>query len=90
MRRISSIVDDPPDTLRFVRDGRNVIGPAHVFKNPGARQFTRSVTGSRSQNLIQVLQKTRQPFNVSGLAQAAALAGLDERRTPARNEAPHR
>ncbi len=26
--------------------------------------------------LIQVLQKTRQPFNVGGLAQAAALAGL--------------
>jgi histidinol-phosphate aminotransferase len=32
--------------------------------------------------LIQVLQKTRQPFNVNGIAQAAALAGLadDEHR----------
>src|SRR5436190_1512071 len=28
--------------------------------------------------LIQVLHKTRQPFNVSGLAQAAALAGLED------------
>ena len=28
--------------------------------------------------LIQVLHKTRQPFNVSGLAQVAALAGLSD------------
>ena len=28
--------------------------------------------------LIEVLHKTRQPFNVSGLAQAAALAGLED------------
>jgi histidinol-phosphate aminotransferase len=28
--------------------------------------------------LIQVLHKTRQPFNVSGLAQIAALAGLED------------
>ena len=28
--------------------------------------------------LIQVLQKTRQPFNVNGLAQAAALAALED------------
>ena len=28
--------------------------------------------------LIQVLQKTRQPFNTSGLAQTAALAGLQD------------
>ena len=33
---------------------------------------------SRAPELIQVLQKTRQPFNVNGIAQAGALAGAED------------
>ena len=31
-------LEDPPDTLRYVREGRNVVVLAHFLENPGARQ----------------------------------------------------
>lgn len=72
---------DPPDTLRFVRAGRNVAVLRTFSKIQGLASL-RIGYGIARPELIQVLQKTRQPFNVSGLAQAAALAGLadDEHR----------
>jgi histidinol-phosphate aminotransferase len=68
-------LDDPPDTLRFVREGRNVAVLRTFSKIQGLASL-RIGYGIARPELIQVLQKTRQPFNVSGLAQAAALAGL--------------
>jgi len=68
-------LDDPPDTLRFVRAGRNVAVLRTFSKIQGLASL-RIGYGLARPELIQVLQKTRQPFNVSGLAQAAALAGL--------------
>ncbi len=70
-------LDDPPDTLRFVRAGRNVAVLRTFSKIQGLASL-RIGYGIARPELIQVLQKTRQPFNVSGLAQAAALAGLDD------------
>jgi len=70
-------LDDPPDTLRFVRAGRNVAVLRTFSKIQGLASL-RIGYGIARPELIQVLQKTRQPFNVNGLAQAAALAGLDD------------
>lgn len=70
-------VDDPPDTLQFVRERRNVIVLRTFSKIQGLASL-RIGYGVAHPELIQVLQKTRQPFNVSGLAQAAALAGLQD------------
>ncbi|MDQ6809091.1 MAG: histidinol-phosphate transaminase [Verrucomicrobiota bacterium] len=68
-------VDQPPDTLKFVREGRNVIVLRTFSKIQGLANL-RIGYGVAPSELIQVLQKTRQPFNVSGIAQAGALAGL--------------
>jgi histidinol-phosphate aminotransferase len=70
-------LDNPPDTLRFIRAGRNVIILRTFSKIQGLASL-RVGYGIARPELIQVLHKTRQPFNVSGLAQAAALAGLDD------------
>jgi histidinol-phosphate aminotransferase len=70
-------LDNAPDTLRFVRAGRNVAVLRTFSKIQGLASL-RIGYGIARPELIQVLQKTRQPFNVNGLAQAAALAGLED------------
>jgi histidinol-phosphate aminotransferase len=70
-------LDDPPDTLRFVRAGRNVAVLRTFSKMQGLASL-RVGYGIAHPELIQVLQKTRQPFNVNGLGQVAALASLDD------------
>ena len=70
-------LDNPPDTLHFIRDGRNVAVLRTFSKIQGLASL-RVGYGIARPELIQVLHKTRQPFNVSGLAQAAALAGLGD------------
>lgn len=66
---------DPPDTLKFVREGRNVVVLRTFSKIQGLANL-RIGFGLARPDLIEVLQKTRQPFNVNGIAQAGALAGL--------------
>jgi histidinol-phosphate aminotransferase len=68
-------LDNPPDTIRFVREGRNV-AVLRTFSKIQGLAALRIGYGMARPALIQVLQKTRQPFNVNGLAQVAALAGL--------------
>ncbi|MGZ5553957.1 MAG: histidinol-phosphate transaminase [Chthoniobacterales bacterium] len=68
-------VDDPPDTLQFIRERTNVVVLRTFSKIHGLASL-RVGYGIAHPELIQVLQKTRQPFNVGGLAQAAALGGL--------------
>jgi histidinol-phosphate aminotransferase len=70
-------LDNPPDTLRFVRAGRN-IAVLRTFSKIQGLASLRIGYGIARPELIQVLQKTRQPFNVSGIAQVAALAGLGD------------
>ncbi len=70
-------LDKPPDTLRFINDGRNVVTLRTFSKIQGLASL-RVGYGIARPELIQVLHKTRQPFNVSGLAQTAALAGLGD------------
>jgi histidinol-phosphate aminotransferase len=69
--------DDPPDTLQYVRDGRNVVVLRTFSKIYGLASL-RVGYGIARPELIEVLQKTRQPFNVNGIAQAGALAALGD------------
>jgi histidinol-phosphate aminotransferase len=70
-------LDNPPDTLRFVRERKNVIMLRTFSKIHGLASL-RVGYGIAPEPLIEVLQKTRQPFNVNGLGQVAALAALGD------------
>jgi histidinol-phosphate aminotransferase len=70
-------LDDPPDTLRFVREDRNVI-ILRTFSKIHALANIRLGYGVARSELIRVLQKTREPFNTSGIAQAGAVAALSD------------
>ncbi len=70
-------LDDPPDTLRYVRNGRNVVILRTFSKIHGLASL-RAGYGIARPELIEVLQKTRQPFNVNGIAQSGALAALGD------------
>lgn len=66
---------DPPDTVKYIREGRNVIVLRTFSKIQGLANL-RIGYGLARPELIQVLQKTRQPFNTNGIAQAGAIAGI--------------
>jgi histidinol-phosphate aminotransferase len=63
--------------LQYVRDGRNVV-VLRTFSKMHGLAGLRVGYGIARRELIEVLQKTRQPFNVNGLAQIAATAALDD------------
>ena len=68
-------LDTPPDTLKYVREGRNVLVMRTFSKIQGLANL-RIGYGLAPREIAEVLQKTRQPFNANGIAQAGALAGL--------------
>jgi histidinol-phosphate aminotransferase len=70
-------VDNPPDALRFVREGRNVV-VLRTFSKISGLAGVRIGYGIARPELIELLHKTRQPFNTNGLAQTAALAALGD------------
>jgi histidinol-phosphate aminotransferase len=71
-------LDDPPDTLKYVRDGRNVI-VLRTFSKIHGLAGTRVGYGIARREMIEVLQKTRQPFNVNSIGQIGALAALKDK-----------
>jgi histidinol-phosphate aminotransferase len=70
-------LDDPPDTLRFVRDGRNVVVLRTFSKIHGLAGLRIGYAVAPTE-MVQVLHKTRQPFNVNSIAHAGALAALND------------
>jgi len=68
-------VDEMPDTLRYVRDGRNVVTLRTFSKIHGLASL-RVGYGIARPELIEVMHKTRQPFNVNSIGQVGALAAL--------------
>ena len=70
-------LDNPPDTLRYVREGRNVV-ILRTFSKIQGLAGTRVGYGIARPELIDILQRTRQPFNVNSIAQAGALAALED------------
>lgn len=70
-------LDDPPDTLRFVCEKRNVV-VLRTFSKVHGLAGLRIGYGIAPRDLIEILHKTRQPFNVNSIAQAGAIAALND------------
>jgi histidinol-phosphate aminotransferase len=70
-------LDRPPDTLRFVREGRNIV-VLRTFSKIHGLAGLRIGYAVGPPDLIEVLHKTRQPFNVNSVAQTGALAALED------------
>jgi histidinol-phosphate aminotransferase len=72
-------VDEPdyPDTLRYIREGRNVV-TLRTFSKAYGLAGVRLGYGVGRPEVIGYLHQVREPFNVSLLAQAAGLAALDD------------
>jgi histidinol-phosphate aminotransferase len=71
-------VESPPDLRPLLREGRKVIGLRTFSKIYGLASL-RIGFGYGSPEMIALLNRVRQPFNVNAIAQAAALAALDDR-----------
>lgn len=69
---------NPTDTLKFVLEGRPNVLVLRTFSKIQGLASLRIGYGLGSAEIIEVLQKTREPFNTSGIAQAGALAALDD------------
>jgi len=70
-------LDDAPDTIKYVREGRNVCVLRTCSKIHGLAAL-RIGYGLAPKSLAEVLQKARQPFNTNAIAQAGALAALED------------
>jgi histidinol-phosphate aminotransferase len=69
-------VENPPDTLKYIRQGRENVVVLRTFSKIQGLAGLRIGYGLGARNIISVLQKTRQPFNANAIAQAGAIAGL--------------
>ncbi|OGV56622.1 MAG: histidinol-phosphate transaminase [Lentisphaerae bacterium GWF2_52_8] len=67
-----------PDTLKYVREGRDVI-VLRTFSKAYGLAGLRLGYGIAKPEIIQALEKPRQPFNVNAMAQIAGMAALDDR-----------
>ena len=70
-------LDEPFDTLKFVRENRNVAVLRTCSKIHGLAAL-RVGYGLCGKNVAALLQKARQPFNVNAIAQAGAVAALTD------------
>jgi histidinol-phosphate aminotransferase len=70
-------LDHPPDMLRYVRENRNIVVLRTFSKIHGLANL-RVGYGIAPRELIDVLQKTREPFNVNGIAQIGAIGALGD------------
>jgi histidinol-phosphate aminotransferase len=71
-------LDDPPETLRFIRERQNVI-VLRTFSKIHGLAGLRIGYAVAAPEMIEVLHKTRQPFNVNSIAHAGALAALEDK-----------
>lgn len=71
-------VENPPDLRPLIREGRKVVCLRTFSKIYGLAAL-RVGYGYASADIVALLNRVRQPFNVNAIAQAAALAALDDR-----------
>lgn len=74
----AEFLDPAPDLRPLIREGRNVICLRTFSKIYGLASL-RIGYGYASPATIALLNRVRQPFNVNAIAQAAAVAALDDR-----------
>jgi histidinol-phosphate aminotransferase len=75
----SDYADHAPDIRPLIREGRNVIGLRTFSKVYGLASL-RIGYGYSSAPMASLLDRVRQPFNVNAIAQAAAIAALDDKK----------
>ncbi|HEY7648168.1 MAG TPA: histidinol-phosphate transaminase [Methylomirabilota bacterium] len=68
---------DFPDTLNYVKQGRKVL-VLRTFSKANSLAGLRVGYGIADADAVSLMNRIRQPFNVNSLAQAAALAALDD------------
>ncbi len=68
---------DFPDTLQYVKQGRKVV-VLRTFSKAASLAGLRVGYGIADADAIALMNRIRQPFNVNSLAQAAALAALED------------
>jgi histidinol-phosphate aminotransferase len=71
-------VESPPDLRPLIREGRKVVCLRTFSKIYGLASL-RVGYGYASAEIAVLLNRVRQPFNVNAIAQAAAIAALDDR-----------
>ena len=79
----AEFVADAPDLRPLVREGRNVVGLRTFSKIHGLASL-RVGFGYARPEIVALLNRVRQPFNVNAIAQAAAVAALDDAEFTAR------
>lgn len=70
-------LDEAPDMIKYVREGRNVAILRTCSKIHGLAAL-RIGYGLCSKGVADILNKARQPFNTNAIAQAGALAALED------------
>lgn len=70
-------LDNPPDLRPLIAEGKKVVCLRTFSKIYGLAAL-RIGYGYAAAELITILQRARQPFNVNGIAAAAAVAALDD------------
>lgn len=70
-------LDNPPDLRPLIAEGRKVVGLRTFSKIYGLASL-RVGYGYGAKELIAIVQRARQPFNVNAVAAAAATAALDD------------
>jgi histidinol-phosphate aminotransferase len=73
----ADFLENPPDMRPLIREGRKVVCLRTFSKIYGLASL-RVGYGYSSPNLCALLNRVRQPFNVNAIAQAAAVAALDD------------
>lgn len=69
--------DLQPDLLGYIRDGRYLL-TLRTFSKAYGLAGLRIGYGIGSAEMVEILNRVRQPFNVNALAQQAAMAALDD------------
>ena len=82
-------VEGAPDLRPLVREGRNVVGLRTFSKIYGLASL-RIGYGYGTAEIAGLLNRVRQPFNVNAIAQAAAIAALEDREFAARSARENR
>ncbi len=68
---------EPPDTLKHVRAGKNVV-VMRTFSKAQGLSALRIGYGITTAEIAGLLNRSRQPFNANAIAQAAALAAIQD------------
>ncbi len=70
-------LSDAPNTLKYIEEGKNVC-VLRTFSKAQGLAALRIGFGMASDEVANVLNKARQPFNANAVAQAAALAAIND------------